>query len=153
MRGTIYNPFVQIFTQRDKSTRGGQKKRVPSLGLSSLAEPYTAMTGVRERKPANGGGVGDGGRRGGKDEREGNEKVGRFRLRDGNQKKEDRWTGGLWWFKKGDFRAVAAALRGGRGHGFDTRRRCRTPSPSIKRAPSGGAFNRQQRLNRKGRIP
>lgn len=37
----------------------------------------------------------------GKDERAENEKVGQFILRDGSQKKEDRWTGGFGGSKKG----------------------------------------------------
>lgn len=111
------------------------------------------MTGVGERKPANGGGGGDGGRRGEKDEREENEKVGRFGLRDGNQKKEDRWTGGLRWFKRATSeQSLPLCEAADLGRGFDTRRRCRTPSPSIKRAPNGRAFSRRRRLNRKGRI-
>lgn len=134
---SIIPPCKYLHKETSPLAPAGQKKRVPSLGPSSLAEPYTAMTGVGERKPANGGGGGDGGRRGEKDEREENEKVGRFGLRDGNQKKEDRWTGGLRWFKRATSeQSLPLCEAAGRGHGFDARRRCRTPSPSIKRAPN-----------------
>lgn len=130
---SIIPPCKYLHKETSPLAPAGQKKRVPSLGLSSLAEPYTAMAGVGERKPANGGGGGDGGRRGEKDEREENEKVGRFGLRDGNQKKEDRWTGGLWWFTRATSeQSLPLCEAADRGHGFDTRRRCRTPSPSIK---------------------
>lgn len=150
---SIIPPCKYLHKETSPLAPAGQKKRVPSLGLSSLAEPYTAMTGVGERKPANRGGGGDGGRRGEKDEREENEKVGRFGLREGNQKKEDRWTGGLWWFKRATSeQSLPLCEAADRGHGFDTRRRCRTPSPSIKRAPNGRAFSRRRRLNREGRI-
>lgn len=53
MRGTIYNPSVQIFTQRDKSASISQERRAPSVELS-FSTPYTAMdgerTGARETK-------------------------------------------------------------------------------------------------------
>lgn len=105
-RGTICNPSVQIFTQRDESTCVGQKKRVQSLGLC-LWQSHIQLWAQSDR------GVEWGGEQERKDEREENEKVGQFRLRDGNQKKEDRWTGRRVWgqLQSGGCRSLASRPR------------------------------------------
>lgn len=105
MRGTIRNPSVQIFTQRDKSTCIRQKQREgPVPGTHSFTEPYTAMTGDRERDRANSRkGAGEGKWIEEKDKREENEKVRRFRLRDRNQKKRRHMDTEARWYKR--FRA------------------------------------------------
>lgn len=79
-RGTICNPSVQIFTQRDESTWRWPKKESPVPGSPSLAEPYTAMSAVRRRS-------------GGKDEREENEKVRAERWKPEERGQTDRQAG------------------------------------------------------------
>lgn len=145
MRGTIYNPSVQIFTQRDESTCVGQKKS-PVPGTRSLAEPYTAMSGVRQRSGANkgAGGTGrDGWKRG---EWKGWPAVQAQRWKPEERGQMDRQA--LWFgaSKKveGDFRAVAAASKAAGGRGSDTR--CQTPRRSItkrQRVQLAASFSRK----------
>lgn len=46
MRGTVYNPSVQIFTQRDKSTSISQDRR----DHPRISVPYTAKDKEREKR-------------------------------------------------------------------------------------------------------
>lgn len=76
--GTIYNPSLQIFTQRDKSTCTSQEQS-PSVELS-FPEPYTAMTRESQRLEPSESRVGGGGGDRTESESERKKKVRRMRM-------------------------------------------------------------------------